>query len=84
MLSMEELTQEEAKVVLPQFATTKKIAEFMDWNRQQVTIYRRRGKLPEPIGEIDNRPVWLWSDIVKFKEAFAQRQIEKAKKYLDK
>lgn len=41
----------------------KDIAEALDWSKAKVVVYTQRGKLPEPIGEVSGRPVWLGEEI---------------------
>jgi hypothetical protein len=44
------------------------IAQLMGWTNSKVTVYYQRGKLPEPIGEVGGRPVWLKDQLLPYIE----------------
>lgn len=35
------------------------IARQLGWTNSKVVTYVNRGKLPQPVGEVGGRPVWL-------------------------
>ena len=47
---------------------TKEVGDILGWSRQKVSVYVKRGKLPEPYALIGGkRPVWTREQIEKWK-----------------
>ncbi len=43
------------------------IATMLGVHRQQITLWRRKGTMPEPVAVLDgNRPLWHRAQIVKW------------------
>jgi hypothetical protein len=61
---------------ISQFMGHSDVAEFLGWEKQQVTRYARDNinGFPSPIKyQIGNRPIWLKRDIVEFKGRYQPR-----------
>lgn len=56
------------KVDLNDLITSKEVGDILNWSTQKVREYRVRGVLPEPVGAVGGRPVWLKSHIIRYKE----------------
>ena len=46
------------------------VAKELNWSKQRVTTYKSRGIIPEPIGHIGGRPVWLKIQITELKKQY--------------
>lgn len=46
------------------------IAEELDWSKQRVHTYMKRGILPQPSTEIGSRPAWTQQQIEEMKKRF--------------
>lgn len=43
---------------------------MLGWaNKQQVSVYLKRGKFPEPIQRLANGPLWTMQQIADFKDS---------------
>lgn len=38
-------------------------AKILGWDVRKLSVYNERGKLPEPIGHVNSRPVWTMKQI---------------------
>ena len=39
------------------------IARMLGWELKKATLYKTRGKFPEPLGEVGGRPVWFRAQV---------------------
>lgn len=52
---------------LPELLGVTEVGKELGWDRRKVSVYHKRGKLPEPATYIGNRPVWTKQQITEYK-----------------
>lgn len=67
---MDKRTRARRKLQLKQLdlMTVGDLAAALGWESQKVSVYVKRGHLPEPIGEVSGRLVWLGEEIKEYIE----------------
>ncbi len=58
---------------------TAEVAAMLGWSPKKVSVYRQRGKLPQPIYELKMGPVWKKEDVERW--AIEQGLIKKIIKF---
>lgn len=52
----------------PRLYGVNDVAETLEWSKQRVHMYMKRGILPEPITQVGGRPAWTKQQIDRFKK----------------
>lgn len=60
-------------MTIPPLAGVAEAAEILGWKKQQIHVYMRRGKFPEPIQVLASGPIWTREQIETYKAKKAGR-----------
>jgi predicted DNA-binding transcriptional regulator AlpA len=61
----------EMRKAIPPLVGHKEAAEILGWSKQQLSVYLKRGKFPQPIQTLASGPIWTRAQIEQYKQSKA-------------